>query len=115
MKPINFDELMSDFPHQVPVWLALMHWFATAGESGYVDLVSLYRAIPTVNPIALIEALNEMVQVGVLERVWKLRAPSGELLPGEWRSWRELPVLGPAYTGLLASSVLVSGFRWGPT
>ena len=105
MKPINFDELMTGFPDQVAVWQALMGWFATAGESGYVDLVSLYRAIPNVSPIVLIEAMNIMVDFGVLERVWKLKAASGELLPGEWRSLRELPGVPGAQ--------IVSGFRWG--
>ena len=108
MKPINFEEVMAGFPDQVAVWQALMGWFATAGESGYVDLVSLYRAIPAVRPIALIEALNEMVQVGVLERVYKLRTPAGELLPGEYRSWRDMP---PSETAV----EIVSGFRWGST
>ena len=107
MKPINFDELMASIPDRVAVFSALMGWFATAGESGYVDLVSLYRAIPKVSPIALIEALNEMVQVGVLERLWKRRAPSGEVLPGEYRSWRDMP---PSETAV----EIVSGFRWGP-
>src|SRR5262249_30042283 len=91
MSPINFDTFATERPELAPVWTGLKSWFASNHFKRYAELDLIKKAVPDENSIALLDAINTMIGAGMLERALKVRAPSGELLAGEFRTRKDIP------------------------
>jgi hypothetical protein len=116
MLPVNFDTLAAEYPELRPVWAALRDWFSRHGLKRYAELELMKNAAPAVNPFVFLDALRAMMAAGMLEKAYKVRAPSGDFLEGEYRSRTEIPETLPdrlhRYTINTDQAEVIPGYRW---
>lgn len=120
MSPINFDVLQDSYPDLADVWDALRSWFARHGRWQYVDLPLLLRGMPPhIDRVRLIVGLQGMIDQGMLATAYRVKAPNGELLEGDFDEPDQIPPELPSrdYSELIrtADGDIVSGYRWGPS
>jgi hypothetical protein len=119
MSPINFDALQVKYPDYAPVWEALRRWFATNSPKRYVELAVLLRALSQVEAPDLVLALDAMIESGMLKTAYRVKAPGGYLLEGEYEEPDQIPAKLPDrdYSHFIrrGEGDLVSGYRWEPT
>ncbi|WP_149113757.1 hypothetical protein [Limnoglobus roseus] len=76
----------------------------------------LLRALPRVNRAELIVALQLLVDNGMMEITYRLKAPEGHLLEGEFEEPDLVPdkLMDRDYSGyvLKKDGTVVSGYRW---
>ena len=118
MSPINFDTLQSEHPEFAAVWSALRRWFDSNWRNRYVELSVLLRALPEVDRLDLVLAIQTMIDQGMLATAYKVRSPSGDLLEGEFDLPDEVPDRLPErdYSRYVDTDEadIVSGYRWEP-
>lgn len=116
MSPINFDSLRAEHPEYADVWSALQRWFRNNSRKEFAELSVLLRALLGIDRMELVLALQHMVDSGMMEITYRLKAPDGHLLEGEYPE----PDLVPAelmdrdYSGYVRreDGTVVSGYRW---
>src|SRR5262245_9772468 len=118
MSQINFDTLQTDHPDYAAAWAALRSWFAQNWRKQYVELSVILRALPQVNRRDLVLAIDAMVEAGMLAMAYRVKAPGGYLLEGEYEEPDKIPEELPDrdYSGMVrtAESDIVNGYRWEP-
>lgn len=116
MAPINFGILLADYPEYANEWKALKGWFDRNPGVQYVELSVLLRALPAADQYRLVLAIQTMVERGMLELSYRVKAPGGYLLEGEFSEPDEIPARLPdrdfrRYIQT-AESDIVSWYRW---
>lgn len=122
MSPIDFDTLQADYPEYATAWAALREWFASNWRKQYVELSVLLRAIkrlsPSISDLDVILAIQTMVEHRMLALAYRVKAPSGELLEGDFERPDKVPAELPDrdHSGYVKSEEadIVSGYRWEP-
>lgn len=119
MSPINFDLLQAEYPDFADVWAALRGWFAKNAKKKYIELTVLLRALPQVDRLRLILGLQAMIDSGMLEVAYRVKAPGGYLLEGDYEEPTRIPaeLWDIDGSGLIRKdeSDIVSGYRWEST
>jgi hypothetical protein len=119
MSPINFETLQAEYPQHAPAWGALRGWFVQNSRKRYVELAVLLRALKgRVEPTDLITALRIMIERGMLAVAYRVRAPGGYLLEGDFEEPDQIPDelwdRDSSRKIPADETELVSGYRWGP-
>jgi hypothetical protein len=116
MSPINFDILQTDCPQFRSVWTALGNWFAVNWRKRYVEWTVLLRALQDIDRFELLLAIEAMIDHDMLSTAYKVKAPGGYLLEGEFDGLDEIPNELPDrdYSGRIrtAEGDVVTGLRW---
>lgn len=116
MSRIDFDTLQADFPEFRDVWSALRRWFDRNQSRRYVELSALLRALPEVEKLDIILAVHTMTERGMLVTAYRVKAPGGYLLEGDFDEPDQIPDSLPDrdFSGYIptAESDIVTGVRW---
>lgn len=119
MLPINFDILRAEYPEYAAEWKSLREWFTRNWRKRYVELSVLARALPELDRLALVQAIQAMVDNSMLAVAFRVKAPGGYLLEGEFEGLDQIPPELPDrdYSGHVdtAEADVVSGYRWETT
>src|SRR5262245_12520805 len=92
MSPINFGLLLADYPEHATIWAALRGWFDRNWRKQYVELTVLARALKgSVEPTAMVAAIRIMIARGMLAVAWRVKAPGGYLLEGDFDEPDQIP------------------------
>jgi hypothetical protein len=118
MSPINFDILQSEYPEFEAVWPMLRTWFDKNWRKRYVELSVLLRALPQLDRLDLVLAIQAMIDRGMLATAYKVKSPGGDLLEGEFDQPDKVPPRLPDrdYSRYINTDEadIVSGYRWEP-
>ena len=118
MSPIDFDFLQAEHPEFADIWPELRRWFSRNWRKQYVELSVLLRALPHLDRRDLILAIQTMIERGMLSMAYRVKAPGGYLLEGEYEEPDQIPKELPDrdYSGSIrtAEGDIVSGYRWEP-
>lgn len=119
MSPINFEILQAEYPEYAATWRALRDWFSHNWRKRYIELSVLLRALRHVDKMDVIMAIHTMVERGMLEIAYRVKAPGGYLLEHDFdrpdKVPPELPDRDFSGTVKTAESDIVSGYRWEPS
>ncbi len=115
---IDFAALESGYPEYSNVWPVLRKWFSDNWSKQYVELSVLLRTVSKADHLDAILAIQTMVENGLLEMAYRVRAPGGYLLEKDFGGPDEIPDELPDrdHAGSIktAEADVVSGYRWGP-
>jgi hypothetical protein len=116
MLPIDFDRLQSDLPEYEAVWAALRVWFSKNWRKKYVELAVLQRAFPGVDKVDLVLAISEMISRRMLASAYRVKAPGGYLLEGDFdepdKIPKELPDRDSSGNVQTDEADIVTGYKW---
>ena len=116
MSPIDFDLLQDKLPQYSGVWPLLRDWFASNSRKQFAELKIFARNVPANLHPELAFAIAAMVDLGYLTPAYRVRAPGGYLLEGEFESVENIPSELPDrdFSSIIRTSEsdLVTGFRW---
>jgi hypothetical protein len=90
MSQINFDKLAAD-PHKYEDLARKILGWLRKTKLATIDPRILAREWPRADKVDLAIALELLVKVGALQRVYKVLTPDGVLADGEFEDPREIP------------------------
>jgi hypothetical protein len=93
MSFIDFTKTRRRLPERTDVWDVLQTWDRYRDPEKPILVVELVRKLQNqITPAALLDAINEMVNDGVLERGYRVVDPSmGTLLPDVYNERNKIP------------------------
>ena len=116
MSPINFDNLLSDYPDYGEVWVVLKRWFVQNRKKRFVETAILASSVSGVTPLDLVNALLLMQQSHMVHVSLRVKSPDGVLLDGDFDTIQDVPEELPDRFGShkvrTGEGDVVTGVKW---
>lgn len=116
MSQIDFVSLEREYPKLRDAWQALATWFKDNIRKRYVEINTLVKKFPGINPVKFVVALEVMVEEQILVRKYRVKTTDGYYLEGEFDTPTEVPEELPdrEFSKYVRTdeAEIVSGYSW---
>src|SRR5262245_58207598 len=116
MSRVNFESLAAKRPDLSAIWTCIQEWFHHHPRIKFIELRRLAKSCKGASAEEIADAIELMVEEGLLRRAYRIETPDGNLLDEEYHSLKEIPkqatdLSGPFTFDTFKEGSVVSGFH----